>query len=155
MALVVKNLLVIQEIHETQVWSLGWEDPLEEGMATHSCILDKKIPRTEKPGGLQSMGSERVRPDRSNLAYMHRLEPTRLLCPWDSLDKILEWVAIPFSRRSSQTRDGIWVSHTAGRFFTVWATREALDCPLYLNNDFIVFFLPSEAEFTQSLHFSY
>ena len=109
-----KNLLVIQEIHETQVWSLGWEDPLEEGMATHSCILAKKIPRTEKPGGLQSMGSERVRPDQSNLAYTHRLEPTRLLCPWDSLDKILEWVAIPFSRRSSQTRDGIWVSHTAG-----------------------------------------
>ena len=67
----VKNLLAIQETHETQVWSLGWEDPLEEGMATHSSILAKKIPQTEKPGGLQSMGSQRVRPDQSNLAYMH------------------------------------------------------------------------------------
>ena len=43
-------------IQETWVWSLGWEDPLEEGMATHSSILAWRIPRTEKPGGLQSMG---------------------------------------------------------------------------------------------------
>ena len=40
--------------------------------------------------------------------------------------RILELVAIPFSRGSSQPRDQIWVSHTAGRFFTVWVTREAL-----------------------------
>ena len=43
--------------------SLGWEDPLEEGMATHSSILAWRIPWTEKPGGLQSMGSQRVRHD--------------------------------------------------------------------------------------------
>ena len=42
---------------------LGWEDPLEEGMATHSGILAWKIPWTEEPGGLQSMGSKRVRHD--------------------------------------------------------------------------------------------
>ena len=41
---------------ETWVRSLGWEDPLEEGMVTHSSILAWKIPWTEKPGGLQSMG---------------------------------------------------------------------------------------------------
>ena len=41
---------------ETQVRSLGWEDPLEEGMATHSSILVWRIPRTEDPGELQSMG---------------------------------------------------------------------------------------------------
>ena len=40
--------------------SLGWEDPLEEGMATHSRILAWRIPWTEDPGGLQSMGSQRV-----------------------------------------------------------------------------------------------
>ena len=45
---------------ETQVRSLGWEDPLEEEMATHSSILDWSIPWTEEPGGLQSMGSQRV-----------------------------------------------------------------------------------------------
>ena len=41
---------------ETQVQSLGQEDPLEKGMATHSSILAWKIPQTKKPGGLQSMG---------------------------------------------------------------------------------------------------
>ena len=43
--------------------SLGGEDPLEEGMATHSSILAWRIPRTEEPGRLQSMGSQRVRCD--------------------------------------------------------------------------------------------
>ena len=55
-----KNLPAIQE---TQVRSLGWEDPLEEEMATHSSILAWSIPWTEEPGGLQSMGSHRVRQD--------------------------------------------------------------------------------------------
>ena len=44
-------------MQETWVLSLGWEDPLEEEMATHSSILAWKIPGTEEPGGLQSMGS--------------------------------------------------------------------------------------------------
>ena len=48
---------------ETQVGSLGREDPLEKGMATHSCILAWRIPQTEKPGGLQSTGLQRVRHD--------------------------------------------------------------------------------------------
>ena len=48
-------------IQETRVRSLGWEDPLEKGMATHSSILAWRIPWTEEPGGLQSMGSQRVR----------------------------------------------------------------------------------------------
>ena len=38
---------------------MGWEDPLEKEMATHSCILDQKIPWTEKPGGLQSVGLQK------------------------------------------------------------------------------------------------
>ena len=49
----VKNLPAIKE---TQVWSLGQEDPLEKGMATHSSILAWRIPWTEEPGGLQSVG---------------------------------------------------------------------------------------------------
>ena len=44
---------------QEQVQSLGWEDPLEEEMAIYSRILAWKIPRTEEPGGLQSMGSQR------------------------------------------------------------------------------------------------
>ena len=51
----------MQGTQETQVQSMGWEDPLEEEMATHSSILAWKIPWTEEPGGLQSMGSQRVR----------------------------------------------------------------------------------------------
>ena len=57
---VVKNLPEMQETQETWVWSLGWEDPLEEEMATHSSILAWEIPWTEQPGGLQSMGLQRV-----------------------------------------------------------------------------------------------
>ena len=60
MAQTVKNLPTTQE---TQVQSLGWEDPLEKGMATHSSILAWRIPWTEEPGGLQSMGTQRVRYD--------------------------------------------------------------------------------------------
>ena len=48
---------------ETWMQSLGWEDPLEEGMATHSSIPAWRIPWTEEPGRLQSMGSQRVRYD--------------------------------------------------------------------------------------------
>ena len=53
----VKKLPAMQEI---QVRSLDWEDPLEEGMATHSSILAWRTPRTEDPGGLRSIGSQRV-----------------------------------------------------------------------------------------------
>ena len=56
----VKNLPAIQE---TQVQSLGQEDSLEKGMATHSSILAWRIPWTEESGGLQSMGWQRVRYD--------------------------------------------------------------------------------------------
>ena len=58
-------------MQQTQVRSLGWEDPLEKEMATHSSILAWRIPWTEEPGGLQSMGSHRVRHDRSDLAHTH------------------------------------------------------------------------------------
>ena len=51
----------MQELQKMRVPSLGQEDPLEEGRATHSSILACRIPRTEEPGRLQSMGSLRVR----------------------------------------------------------------------------------------------
>ena len=56
----VKNPPTIQDLQETGVQSLGQEDPLEEGTATHSSILASGILWTEKPGRLQSMGSQRV-----------------------------------------------------------------------------------------------
>ena len=65
-AQMVKNLPSRQE---TQVQSLGWEDPLEEEMATHSRILAWRIPWTKEPDGLQSMGSQRVRHDWATSLY--------------------------------------------------------------------------------------
>ena len=56
-AQVVKNPPALQE---TQVQSLGWEEPLEKDVATHSSILAWDMPRAEEPGGLQSMGLQRV-----------------------------------------------------------------------------------------------
>ena len=70
MAQTVKNLPAMPE---TRVLSLGEEDPLEEGMATHSSILAWKIPWTEDPGRLQFIGLQRVGHDSSDLAHMHVL----------------------------------------------------------------------------------
>ena len=68
-----RTCLPVLEMPETQVASLGGEDPLEEGMATHSSIPAWRVPRTETPGGLQPMGSQRVRHDWSNLALLSLL----------------------------------------------------------------------------------
>ena len=58
----------VQELQETQIWSLGGEDPMEEGMATHSSIHVWRIPWTKELGGLWSIHSQRVKHDWSNLA---------------------------------------------------------------------------------------
>ena len=57
-------------MQETGVLSLGWEDPLEKEMANHSSVLAWKIPWAEEPGGLQSMGSQRVGHDRATNTFM-------------------------------------------------------------------------------------
>ena len=67
-AQMVKSLPATQE---SRVWSLGWEDPLEKGMAIHCSILAWRIPWTEEPGGLQSMGSQRVRNDWATNTTIH------------------------------------------------------------------------------------
>ena len=63
----VKNLPAMQEPQETGIWSLAQEDPLEEGMATHSSFLVWRISWTEEPGRLQAMGSQRVGHDWNDL----------------------------------------------------------------------------------------
>ena len=70
MSQVVRNLLAVQE---TWVLSLGWQDPLEKGMATHSSILAWRIPWTEEPSRLKSMGSQRVGSDgaTNTFTFMH------------------------------------------------------------------------------------
>ena len=64
----VRNPPAMQEMQEMRLQSLGLEDPLEEEISAHTSILVWKIPRTEKPGWLQAMGSQRVR---HNLATQH------------------------------------------------------------------------------------
>ena len=61
--LVAQMVKTLPAMQETQVQSLGWKDPLKKGMATYSSILAWKIPRTEEPGELESMGLQRVRHD--------------------------------------------------------------------------------------------
>ena len=68
------TLLPLQEMQETWVWSLGWEDPLEEEMATHSRILAWKVLWTEEPGRLQSMGFQRLGHDWAHTTTQTRQE---------------------------------------------------------------------------------
>ena len=92
----------MQEMQETQVQSLGWEDPLKEEMATHFSILAWRIPWTEEPGELQSMGSQRVRHD---WALMH----TRVLSSVQSLSRV--WLfATPWTaaRQASRSITNSW-----------------------------------------------
>ena len=81
MALVVRTPLPLQVMQEIWVQSLGREDTLEECLATHSSILAWEIPWTEEPGGLQSIGSQRVRYNWSNLGQMDHVTPEPLCFP--------------------------------------------------------------------------
>ena len=80
----VKNLPTVQE---TWVQSLGWEDPLEKGMATHSSIFTWRIPWTEEPDRLQFMGSQRVGYDRA-IFTLH------IILEYTSVSKILFYVTV-------------------------------------------------------------
>ena len=64
-SLVAQTVKRLSTMQETWVWSMGWEDPLEKEMAIHSSTIAWKIPWTEEPGRLQSMGSQRVGHDRA------------------------------------------------------------------------------------------
>ena len=68
-SLVAQSVKDLPAVQETQVQSLGLEEPLEKEMATHSSILAWKISWTEEPGGLQSMGLQRVRHDRATNTF--------------------------------------------------------------------------------------
>ena len=84
---VVKILPAVRETRETQVWSLGWEDCLEEGLVTHSIIRAWRIPWTEEPGRLWSMGSQRVGHDWSDLSMIF------LRGKFECLKKVLSVIA--------------------------------------------------------------
>ena len=104
----------MQEMQETWVQSPSQEDPLEEGMATHSSILAGRIPWTEEPARLQSMDSENE--TGLSIAQLLLSQSCPTLCnpmdcslPGSSVHgilqaRMLEWVAMPFSKGSSPPR---------------------------------------------------
>ena len=71
----VKNPPAMPETQETQVQSLGGEDPLEKGMATHYSILARRLSWTGEPGGLQSMGLQRAGHNRANETWLSSQAP--------------------------------------------------------------------------------
>ena len=82
---VAQTVMNLPAMQETRDQSLGWEVPLEKGMAIHSSILGWRIPWTEKPGGLQSVGSQRVRHGWATNTHTDAfLDPT--CCPNDPMD---------------------------------------------------------------------
>ena len=102
----VKNPPAVQV---TWVRSLGWEDPVEKEMASHSSILAWRTPWTEEPGGLQSVGSQRVRHDRvtehSAFHCVCAMDTAHLLCPltpqWAlRLSPYIDsWLHVPFLQK--------------------------------------------------------
>ena len=90
----------MQKTQEPWVQSLGWEDPLEEDMATHSSILAWRIPRTEEPGGLLSMGSQRVRKKQLCALQTWRKIPLR---PWLA---VVLWILRFYTPPGSQDSKG-------------------------------------------------
>ena len=99
----VKNLLAMQE---TKIQSLGQEDPLEKEIATHPSILAWRIPWTEEPGGLHSMGSQRVGHDWSD-SRMSRLEKTKHHTIYRQAIWSTEW-AKPYSPVQIRWNINLW-----------------------------------------------
>ena len=96
----------MQETQETQIQSLGQEDPLEEEMTTHSGILAWRIPRTEGPGGIQSAGSQESDPA-ERLDTRHKLDPTHGKAVQPAVDGICESVSCPHCLRVNDTKQEI------------------------------------------------
>ena len=69
-----QRLKLLPPMQETRAQSLGWEDPLEEEVETHSSILAGKIPWKEEPGGLRSMGSQRDATESTEHVWMHTID---------------------------------------------------------------------------------
>ena len=111
-----------------QVQSLGWEDPLEKGVATHSSILAWRIPWTEEPGGLQFIGSQRAGHNWSDWAHMQDLGLSNQMHLLWSLTRgpkmqvIKLWDKVPLATEAAARRWSSQSSRAAGlaAAFSVW-----------------------------------
>ena len=106
----VKNPPTMQEPQETWLQSMGQEDPLEKGMATHSSILAWRIPWTEEPGGLQSIELQEVGHDWNDFAHTHSLEN-------DKQPKELNWFLILWFDLNVKKRE---ISKPTLKSSTIW-----------------------------------
>ena len=106
-------------MQETRVWSLSWKDLLEKGMATHSSILAWRIPWTEDPSGLQSMGSQRVGHNWSDLVPRTKLCVCFQSCPTlcDPMDCRLPGSCV---HGILQARILVWVATSVSKIFVYW-----------------------------------
>ena len=136
-SLVAQTVKRLPAMQEARVQSLGWEDPLEKEMATHSSTLAWKIPWTEEPGRLQSVGSQRVEHDwvtsltlcaKSLQSCLTFCDPMDCSPPGSSVHgilqaRILEWVAVPSSGEFSWPRDWTLVSYVWYPYTKCWVVK--------------------------------
>ena len=107
-SLMAQRIKHLPAMWETQVWSLGWEDPLEKEMATHSSILTWRIPRTEEPGELRFMGSQRVRHDQVTNTHTHTLYYNLKALSWKK-NTIINWhLGEPIRKQISIVQLSVW-----------------------------------------------
>ena len=104
-------------MHETPVRSLGWEDPLEEGMATHSTVFSWRISWKEEPGGLQSTGLKIVRHDWAinNFTLSHMKGNNDILSDWSNLSENLLQNDNSIFQFSSVTQSCLTLYHPMNR----------------------------------------
>ena len=112
----IKNPSARQETQEIWVWSLGWEKSLEESMATHSSILARRIPWTEEPGGLLSIGLHRVGHHWNSWAHTHT-GSVEILNEWRQ-DLVLP--QIPNCISPSELSFSTSVQVSSSRFYSPW-----------------------------------
>ena len=122
-SLVSQRLKRLPPLQETQVRSLGWEDPLEKEMATHSSILAWRIPWTGEPGRLQSMGSQRVRYDWATslhfgkILWRRKWQSTPVLLSGKSQGQRSLVSCSPWSRKESDTTERLHFTYQKYNFF--------------------------------------
>ena len=116
-SLVAQMVKLLPAMQETQVQSLGWEDPLEKEIATRSSTLACKIPWTEEPGRLQSMGSQRVRHDwaASRISIEPRLRNYAMKRWHKGVKEMVEWLSILTMTVVTQMSACVKIHRTQGR----------------------------------------
>ena len=110
-------------VQETRVQSLGWEDPLEKGMATHSSIRTWRIPLTEEPGGLQPMGLRRVGHDWVTNTFIKKKKISSLFCYY------FKWKLITLQYCGGLCHSLTWISHGCTCVPSSWTPSPCLPIP--------------------------